>query len=268
MKNSNAPAPFLRWAGGKTKLLPKLKKHLPKEFHNYYEPFLGGGALFFSISKNCRKAYLSDCNKDLILSYKAVKDSLDRLIEKLKFHQRYDSKSHYYFIRGMHHVIKEPISRAARFIFLNRTCFNGLYRENQKGEFNNSYGNRKFQLLPSKLRKCSLSLQDSKIECFDFAKIKPKRGDFVYFDPPYFKEKKNSFTRYTKQDFTIQDHIRLKKFTDKLTRKGVTWMLSNSDTSFIRELYSGCKIHRIKVTRHFCPTSQNKHTNELIIKNY
>ncbi len=262
MKNSNAPAPFLKWAGGKTRLLPELKKHLPKEFNNYYEPFLGSGALFFSLNHKNRKVFLSDSNKDLILSYKAVKESLDRLLEKLKFHQHYDSESHFYFIRNMHHIIKEPVSRAARFIYLNQTCFNGLYRENKKEEFNNSYGNRKFQISPLKLSACSSSLQNAKLECIDFEKIKPKRRDFVFFSPPYFKERGTFGNRYRKQDFGLENHIRLKRFADKLTRKGVKWMLCNSDTSVIRELYSGYKISIIG------KKLKNKNTNELIIKNY
>lgn len=262
------PSPFLRWAGGKTQLLPELKKYLPKEFKRYHEPFLGGGALFFSLYKENKQSIISDMNRDLINTYKAVRDHPSKLIEKLKFHERYDSKSHFQLIRSMHHVIDDPISRAARFFYLNHTCFNGLYRENKKGEFNNSYGNRKFKLDINKIYNCSAILQATEIKQKDFEKIKPKRNDFVYFDPPYHKENSNSFTRYTKSDFTVNDHLRLKKLADKLNRKGVKWMLSNSDSAFIRELYSEYRIHKTLATRHINPKSKNKKKSELIITNY
>ena len=268
MDKTLKPAPFLRWAGGKSQLLPELKKHLPERFRNYYEPFLGGGALFFGLYKEDKKAFLSDINPDLITTYKAVKDNPNKLTEKLKFHERYDSKSHFYFIRSLHSLVECKVSRAARFFYLNQTCFNGLYRENKKGEFNNSYGNRKFKLNLTKIFNCSAILQNAKIEHRDFEKTKPKRGDFVYLDPPYYRENPKSFTRYSKKKFTVKDHIRLKKFANKLNKKGIKWMLSNSDNTFIRELYSEYKIHKVKVTRHINPKSKNKHKIELIIKNY
>ena len=260
--------PFLRWVGGKTQLLPELKKHLPEQFKNYYEPFLGGGALFFEIADEDKKAFLSDINPDLITTYRAVKNAPNTLIEKLKFHERYDSKSHFYFIRNLQNLIQEAVSRAARFIYLNKTCFRGMYRENKKGEFNNSYGNRKFNLNFQNLLNCSATLQNAKIERKDFERIRPKRNDFVYLDPPYHKEGSKSFTQYHKDDFTVKDHIRLKEFADKLSKKRVKWMISNSDTTFIRELYAEYKIYKVDVKRNFNPKRKNKHTTELIIKNY
>jgi DNA adenine methylase len=242
--------PFLKWAGGKTQILSELEKFIPSEFTRYIEPFLGGGALFFHLTtkKNIRRiAYLSDINEELITTYKVVKDDVERLIDLLKEHQKdYDKnpKEFYYELRSS--VPPADIEIAARMITLNKTCYNGLYRVNKKGIFNVPIGRYKNPLIcnSNNLKNVSLALRYSK------AIIQPsgykhmllenaREEDFVYLDPPFDPPSiTSSFTSYTNSGFTKTDQKELGDIFRELSEKKCKVLLSNSDTVFIRELYS------------------------------
>src|ERR1700722_2990428 len=200
----NKAAPFLKWVGGKRGIINELKNRLPKKFGSYYEPFIGGGALFFETKP--KKAFLSDANLDLMLTYAVIKNNPDELIEKLKKHQKYHCEEYYYWQRKKH-SLEDSIEIAARMIYLNKTCFNGLWRVNKKGEFNvpmGSYTNPGI-LQEENIRACQAALQNATIEYKDYHRINPKAGDFCYFDPPYHPRNETSFTAYAKNDFSEKD---------------------------------------------------------------
>ncbi len=198
-------SPFVKWAGGKRSIIDDLIKHLPEIFENYYEPCMGGAALFFKIQSRINRAYLSDINLDLVITFAVVKKSPEALINKLEEHSRKDSNDYYYKIRAQYEL-QDPIDIAARFIYLNKTCFNGLYRVNKKGEFNVPRGSctnpniiQRENILAS-----SQVLQKANIKYHEFDAIKPLPNDFVYFDPPYHPAGSTSFTKYTKLDFSLE----------------------------------------------------------------
>jgi len=253
--NGKNPCPFVKWAGGKRFLLEELKKNLPEELRSkdlysgdYYEPFVGGGALFFGIHKQLKKAYLSDINRDLIFTYKAIQENPDELIELLKIHSRQNNKKYYLSIRELDPKI--PVEIAARFIYLNKTCYNGLYRVNRQGKFNVPYGTYvNPNIVDEKnILACHEALKRAKVEYKDFKSIKPKKGDFVYFDPPYHPTVDN-FTEYTKLSFTEKDQDDLKEFAKTLYKRGVKVMLSNSDSDYIHSIYRKNKFFRIQIVR-------------------
>jgi DNA adenine methylase len=274
--------PFLKWAGGKTQILSELEKFVPSEFNRYFEPFLGGGTVFFYlITKIVRySAYLSDINEELITTYKVVKDDVERLIDLLKEHQKDYNKNpseFYYELRSC--VTPTHIERAARFITLNKTCYNGLYRVNKRGVFNVPIGRYKNPLIcdSNNLRNASLSLRDSKviIELSDYKQIvleNAKEGDFVYLDPPYNPASSTaSFTSYTNSGFTNTDQKELRDVFIELTDRKCKVLLSNSDTKFIRELYSEFATYfkEVNVLRSInCKGSKRIGHKELIISNY
>ena len=246
-------SPFVKWAGGKRSIMNSLLLRLPENFADYYEPFVGGGALFFELAKqgklDDKKVFLSDINFDLVLAYNAIKKNPKTLIELLKEHKRKHSETYFYKVRKRHNL-KDPIEIAARFIYMNKTCFNGVWRVNKKGEFNVPVGKYKNPdiVQEDKIDACHKVLQGVNIEYLSFHKIRPKSGDFVYFDPPYHPtdEKDNSsftkkdyksFTEYSKFGFITQDQISLRDFTLSLHKQGVRVMLSNSETKFIKMLY-------------------------------
>lgn len=265
--------PILKWAGGKRQLLNEIKQLVPS-FNNYFEPFIGGGAVFLNISP--QKAYISDINSELINMYKVIKDNPHELMLDLSKHK--NTKEYFEYIRALDRVkdfIEYPaIQRASRFIFLNKTCFNGLYRVNNKGYFNVPFGNYKNPqfVKEDNLLMCSQLLQNTIIKCADFSAIKnrvqPK--DFVYFDPPYLPINETSnFTSYTKDGFNIDMQIKLKALCDRLTNKGVYFLLSNSDTTTINELYSKYNIQKIFANRTInSKSSKRGKITELLIKNY
>ncbi|MEK0382195.1 MAG: DNA adenine methylase [Nitrosopumilus sp.] len=277
----SSPKPFVKWAGGKRQLIPEIEKHLPEKFSSYYEPFLGGGALLFHLlSKNKNlKGYVSDLNSDLILAYVTIRDNLDGLLKSLQKHSdNYfsDSKSYYYLIRETNP--KNQIEKVSRLLFLNRTCFNGLYRVNSKGKFNvplGRYSNPNI-VQEENLHSVNEFLNQNKIiiKCQDFSPTveKVKKGDFVYFDPPYQPVSKTAnFTSYTNSNFGLNDLKRLAKVSNQLTKKGVNVLLSNSSSKQVRELFSSkdWKIFEIEANRAINSDS-NKRTGhyELLIKNY
>jgi DNA adenine methylase len=268
----NLPLPFVKWVGGKRSLLKELSSHLPEKFDTYYEPFVGGGALFFAIHKQLKNAFLSDINLDLVITYKAIQKEPQKLIEILNKHSVNHSKDYYYKIRGSHNLWN-PLEVAARLIYLNRTCYNGLYRVNRTGHFNVPMGSYKNPSIINEknIMACSEALKNVKIEMKAFDSIRPKAGDLVYFDPPYHPTDEISFTSYTKLDFTEKDQVNLRDFAVSLHKKGVKVMLSNSHTSFIKDLYKSSifKIHVVKAPRFVnCKKDKRNPVEEVIITNY
>jgi len=258
---TNKAKPFVKWVGGKRQLLKQFKKlelYPPGGFdplkNTYFEPFVGGGAVFLDLL--LRKAVLSDMNLELVIAYNVIKKDLSKLIKKLKEHQRKNSKEYFLKIRAQNLNRLSDVSIAARFIYLNRTCFNGLYRVNLSGGFNTPYGKYKNPLIVDKenLRKISKVLQKTTIKHQDYKEnVKnAKKGDFLYFDPPYAPlSLTSSFTSYTKDGFGEQQQIELRDTFYKLHKKGCFVMLSNSNSDFINKIYGELakKDKRIKINK-------------------
>ena len=264
--------PFVKWVGGKRSIIDELITRLPAEFNRYWEPFVGGGALFFGIVDRITSATLSDSNLDLVITYNAIKRDPIGLIAKLEEHGRKHNDTYYYKVRDQQ-SLQDSVAIAARFIYLNKTCFNGLYRVNKKGEFNvpvGSYANPDV-VQRENIKLCNAALQKAQIEYREFDTIRPENGDFVYFDPPYHPVATGSFTKYTKSDFNEADQARLRDFAVGLTRQGVRVMLSNSDTPLIRNLFSApiWHISTVEAPRMVnCKADGRGNVNELIITNY
>ena len=272
--------PFVKWAGGKTQLLDKLVSLMPKEYNHYFEPFIGGGALLFCIAP--KNFTINDFNSELIQAYNCFssQDDAKKLIEKLKFHQANHSEEHYYEVRSMDkdaNFLSLPIyERAARMIYLNKSCFNGLYRVNSKGFFNVPSGKKKTVICydENNVQEIINFFKESKFEIlncdFEKAVINAKKGDFVYFDPPYDTwENKESFTSYAKNPFGKDEQKRLANCFKLLSNKGVYVMLSNHNTEFIRELYKGFNIHVVEAKRMINSKADGRgNVEEVIITNY
>ncbi len=275
------PKPFVKWAGGKRQLIPILNQNLPISFGTYYEPFLGGGALLFHIltDNNSQKCSISDLNSDLVLAYTTIRDRIDALISSLKNHEKNyqkDSESYYYSIRESNP--RSEIEKTSRLIFLNRTCFNGLYRVNSKGKFNvplGKYSNPNI-INEENLHAVSHILQSSRIsiKCRDFEAVlrDAKKGDLVYFDPPYQPVSSTAnFTSYTNKDFTYDDLTRLAGLCLKLDSRGCKVLLSNSDSKEVVDIFSKhpWKITKIEANRSINSNSKKRTGHfELLIKNY
>lgn len=266
--------PFVKWVGGKRSLLPELQRHMPNEFRNYYEPFLGGGALFFELNANGtlndRSVFLSDMNFDLIHTYQEIKRDVEPLIVELHEHARNHSKEYYYQIRS-EHDLDDRVLIAARMIYLNKTCFNGLWRVNRKGEFNVPIGSYKNPKIchESNLRACHVALAKVDVRMSDFAAIKAGKDDFVYFDPPYHPIDQTSFTSYYKSSFGWEEQIALRDFSVELETRGAKVMISNSDTPFIREIYESFNIIQVQAPRLVNSKADKRGlVNELLITNF
>lgn len=249
--------PFIKWAGGKWRLLDQYQPFLPTDFDGYHEPFLGGGALFFHLAPRLhaegKRAYLSDVNPELVNVYRCVRDRPEELLALLAEHQRQHNQQWYYQVRSQTET--DPIKRAARFIYLNKTCYNGLYRENAKGQFNVPVGRYKNPKIfaPELLRPASAALQIAEIEERPFSSVLDfARGDrdFVYFDPPYHPLSDTSkFTAYSRYRFTAQEQRALKAVIAQLAARRVRVLASNSDCPFIRELYVDFQLETITAAR-------------------
>ena len=265
-------APFIKWAGGKRKLIPTITKFMPprKQINKYFEPFLGGGALFFHLQH--KNSILSDENKELIELYTIVRDNVEELIEALKIHK--NDKDYFYEIRSQSLDDLTPIQRAARFIFLNKTCFNGLYRVNSKGQFNVPFGKYKNPKICDEegLKASSLALQNAEIRNDDFEGILKQANttDFIYFDPPYHPlSTTSSFTSYTAKNFDEQDQRRLVDIYTELADRGCFVMLSNSDTPLIRKLYKDFNLEEVFASRAINRNGDGRgKIKELLIINY
>ena len=272
--------PFVKWAGGKTQLLEVIESHLPETFNRYFEPFVGGGALLFKLQP---KAFsINDSNEELICVYKCLENN--KLFELLKLellkHEENHSEEYYYQVREMDKLEgfnNLPIYvRAGRMIYLNKACFNGLYRVNSKGYFNVPSGKKKIINCFDKKTFDNLNLffknRKPVITNIDFEEAvkNAKAGDFVYFDPPYDTwEEKNSFTSYDKNAFGKEEQVRLAKVFKELSDKGVYVMLSNHNTNFINELYKGFHITVVPAKRMINSKADGRGAvEEVIITNY
>ena len=265
--------PFLKWAGGKGNLIKDLEPFFPSKFNTYFEPFLGGGAIFFHL--NPEKAVISDFNEEVIDVYVEIKNNPEELMIALdKLQPKVDDKDFFYSIRAKKTSRMSTLNRVCRTIFLNKTCFNGMYRVNSKGDFNVPKGSMKNPRLYKRenLIACSESLQGKEIISGDYKKIlkKVKKNDFVYLDPPYDPLSKTaSFTSYTKNDFGKDEQIELAKLFKSLDKKGAIIMLNNSDTEYTRELYKNYRIEIIKAPRFVAAKGKSrKPVNELVVMNY
>ncbi|WP_456456495.1 DNA adenine methylase [Thermovibrio sp.] len=267
------PKPFVKWAGGKRQLLKQLVFFSPTKFNRYFEPFVGGGALFFKLMPSV--AVISDANYELINAYKVIKENVEELIESLKKHK--NEKEYFYKIRALDPNRLSPVERASRFIYLNKTCFNGLYRENSKGEFNVPFGRYKNPKIcdEDNLRAVSRFLNSINLEIVhaDYRKVcsLPQKGDFVYLDPPYIPVSRTaSFTTYLSLGFNEEDHKVLSFVFKELDKRGCFVMLSNADHPLIRELYKEYRIVELTTNRAInCVGNKRKGTGkELLIMNY
>ena len=275
LKQSNQITyPIVKWVGGKRQLMFELLKNLPKSYNRYFEPFIGGGELFFELQPD--NAYISDMNEELINLYFVVRDSVDELVHDLNKHEI--SKEYFLKIRNLDRMEKyfklSNVERASRFIYLNRTCFNGMYRVNSKGEFNVPFGNYKNPRIidENNLLNCSELLKKTEIKCADFSEIihKVQKGDFVYFDPPYVPlNETSSFTSYTKDGFDIDMQFKLRDVCDELDSMGVKFMLSNSDTKLVNELYVNYNIKKVFASRQINANANGRgKITEVLVKNY
>jgi DNA adenine methylase len=272
-ERATAPArPFLKWAGGKSQLLPQLRSLLPPpdSFARYHEVFLGGGALFFELSRS--EAHLTDLNAELVACYRAVRDDVEAVISALLEH-RYE-KQHFYEVRAWDPATLNAPERAARMIFLNKTAFNGLYRVNSGGRFNVPFGRHKNPLVcdADNLRACSAALASAELEVADFSTVvtRAQRGDFVYFDPPYVPVSGTAnFTSYSAGGFSWEDQRRLADVLRALSKKQVKWMLSNSDAPQLRELYADFRLLEVAATRRINSRADGRgKIGEIVVLNY
>lgn len=243
--------PFIKWAGGKGKMLTHLQPFVPATFGRYHEPFVGGAAMFYALQP--ARAVVGDTNPELVNAYTVVRDSVGGLIVEL--HQHFYDKDHFYEVRALDPRTLSPTARAARFIFLNRTCFNGLHRVNRRGQFNVPFGQYTNPVIcdAANLRACSAALQsvDLNEEPFERVLDRAVAGDFVYFDPPYLPiSATSSFTAYTADGFGLTDHRRLRDVAAILKARGVSVLISNSAAPAIRALYAdGFEVTQVLAAR-------------------
>jgi len=274
----NKIQPFLKWAGGKRQLLPEIRKHIPQEFNHYYEPFVGAGAVLFDLEPN--KAIINDVNSELINVYKVIKNNIEELIEDLKKHK--NEPDYFYEIRGMDRTKEykqlSPVKKASRLIYLNKTCFNGLFRVNSRGEFNVPFGKYKNPKIVNEeiLRATNIYFNNNQISILntDFTKAvsNAQKGDFVYFDPPYDPlTETSSFTSYSLNGFNKDDQERLRDTFLELHNRGCYVLLSNSDTEFIKEIYDhpNIKIEKVYANRNINSKGSGRgKISEVLIRNY
>ena len=278
MKKNKLVTPFLKWVGGKRQLIPVINESISKNFthHNYYEPFVGGGAILFHLYP--KKAVINDFNEELINVYKTIKENPEELITDLRTHK--NDPDYFYDIRALdrkNDFLKlSDIERASRVIYLNKTCYNGLYRVNSSGEFNSPFGRYENPNIvnESTIRAVSNYLNDNNITIlngdFEDALKGIKKGDFVYFDPPYHPVSASSnFTGYVQGGFLESDQKRLRDLCNKLHDKGVKFLLSNSATQFIKNLYKDYTIKYVKASRAINSNAKKRgEIDEVLIKNY
>ena len=262
---STGARPFLKWVGGKRSILSILLARMPKQYGTYREPFIGGGALFFAVQP--QRACISDINFHLVLAYQAVRDDLKGLIAHLNQHAKNHSKTHFSKCRDLLSSESDPTKIAALMIYLNKTCFNGLYRVNKGGGFNVPMGSYASPTLfeDEVLQADSEALQGVTVTCNPFSQTPVVREDFYYFDPPYHK----TYDGYNGAGFGDDKHERLATLCREIHAAQGYFMLSNSDTPFVRELYNGFTIEQVSASRSVsCKGAQRGKENELIIRNY
>lgn len=273
------PQPFLKWVGGKTQLIKQFSRFFPGKIKRYYEPFIGGGAVFFYLKHRFpeMKASLRDNNAELINTYEAVRDHAEGLMKQLDRHLAVylrEGESYYYTIRGQHSLpAQEVVERAARMIFLNKTCFNGLWRVNAKGEFNVPVGSHAKPSLYNRdnILATSAALQgvDLAVQDFKDTLVEARSGDFMYIDPPYVPVSATaSFTGYTKENFGLADQQDLARLATEASGRGVKLMLSNSDTPLVRTLYAAFTVHTVQARRAVNSDAEKRGAiNEVLVMN-
>lgn len=277
MKNATV-SPFVKWAGGKRQLLAQIRERMPREYNRYYEPFIGGGAIVFDLLPE--NALINDINEALINAYVQIRENVDSFLDSIN---RIDSaigedgKAYYYSMRNLYNMKLEKmeydIELAALFVFLNKHCFNGLYRVNSKGLFNVPYNNSKrvsydeesIRMTSDYLKKVTITTGDFEDACRNAG-----RGDFVFLDSPYAPLNPTSFESYTKEGFTLESHERLARLYDELTERGCYCMLTNHNTELIEQLYGnkGYTISVVNVKRMINSDANNRKGQEVIICNY
>ncbi len=271
--------PFVKWAGGKRQILDKLIKYVPEDFNTYYEPFVGGGALFFELSP--KNAVINDSNEELINVFRCIKDEekLTKMCNELNHHEANHSEEYYYKIRNIDRDKNKfnrlsDYKRAARTIYLNKACFNGLYRVNSKGEFNVPFGKKlkvnTYEGQNIGIIHAYLNFNNIKILSIDFEEAvkDAKEGDFIYFDPPYDSDT-STFNSYTEDGFSKDEQIRLSNVFKNLSDRGCFVMLSNHNTVLINELYKDFYIHKITAKRNINSNGKKRgKVEEVIITNY
>ncbi|WP_396151921.1 DNA adenine methylase [Flavobacterium sp.] len=277
-KNNKLVAPFLKWVGGKRQLMPSIVKLLPKNIKelNYIEPFIGGGAVFFHLQP--KNAIINDFNKELVNVYKIIKNNLPELIIDLKKHE--NKPDYFYKIRSLDRTEEfnelTPVERASRVIYLNKTCFNGLYRVNNAGEFNAPFGRYKNPNIVNEptLKAVNKYLNSNNIIVMngDYEDVltKANENSFVYLDPPYHPISESSnFTGYIQGGWDIFDQTRLRDACNELDKKGIKFLLSNSSAPIIRDLYDKYKITTVKANRAINSNGANRGAiDEFLIRNY
>ncbi len=270
--------PVLKWVGGKRQLLPEIRKYIPDQIDTYYEAFIGGGAVLFDLE--LPRAVINDKNAELINMYKVIKNKHLKLMKELDIHKDNNCEDYYYSIRELDRkesfLQLSDVERAARFMYLNKVCFNGLWRVNSKGENNTPYGKYANPSIYNRdtIEEMHHYLRDKqvKIMCDDFEKCvrKAKAGDFVYFDPPYVPISVTSnFTSYSSDGFDLDEQRRLKALCDDLTVRGVKFLLSNSNCDFIRELYKDYNVVIVEASRAInSDASKRGKVEEVLVRNY
>lgn len=278
MAENKLVVPFLKWAGGKRQLMPEIREMLPDGVttHPYYEPFIGGGALFFELLP--KRAVINDYNEELINVYTVIRDNPSELIEDLKRHK--NTAEYFYKIRA---IDRQPlfsnltrIERASRIIYLNKTCYNGLYRVNNAGEFNSPFGRYKNPNIVNEpvIKAVSKYLNSSQIQISscDYALIlkDAPTDSFVYLDPPYHPiSEGSSFTGYVQGGWNEGEQLRLRDVCNRLSERGIKFLLSNSASDFIREIYSDYNIHIVQAKRSVNSNpSRRGQVDEFLIRNY
>lgn len=271
--------PFVKWAGGKRQIMKDIKKYIPDNYSTYYEPFVGGGAVFFELAP--KKAVLNDYNKELMNVFECIKDEIrfEKMCNELNHHEANHSEEYYYKIRDLDRDKKKfnklvDYKRAARTIYLNKACFNGLYRVNSKNEFNVPYGKKEkvntYEGQNLGIVHCILNFNDIELLSTDFEEAvkNAKKGDFIYFDPPYDSDT-STFNSYTEDGFGKEEQVRLFKLFEKLDKKGCYIMLSNHNTKLIRDLYKNYNINVIKAKRNINANGKKRgNVEEVLITNY
>lgn len=263
------PKSFVKWVGGKQQLLGELLKQLPHKYAKYAEPFVGGGALFFSVRPE--NALLADSNGELINAYQVVRDDVEALMQSLSAHV--NESDYFYKVRATPPMTLTNIERASRFIYLNKTCFNGLYRVNKKNEFNAPFGKYKNPTICDKrtLKAANRALQGVTLQAtyFQTTLAETESNSFVYLDPPYLPVSDTSFTSYSKKEFGVKEHSQLADCFDTLSKRGVKCLLSSSDVKWSRDRYQDYKIIEVSARRSINSNGKGRgKTGELLIRNY
>lgn len=270
--------PFVKWVGGKRQLLDKIKVRMPKQFNVYFEPFVGGGALFIDLQNE--KTIINDSSKELITAYRIIRDmpnQLMRLLDDFEEKHQKSPKEFYYQVRNMDRLNNfdslSDLEKTARMIYLNKSCFNGLYRVNKKGYFNVPWNQKEIIKTYDKLNILNLSeFLKKNVEIlnvdFELAVKNAKKGDFIFFDPPYDLLKEDTFESYTSEGFGVEGQTRLAKLVQELDRKGCYVMITNHNTKLINTLYSDFNIDIVSAKRMINSDASNRIGEETIIYNY